>query len=245
MRGLPLPPGWEDGGVAFRASGCSEPVVLSVCEVSDRTGVRPGDNGVFEPIFITASAACSLLSQIGTVNMASDRIEATSEWALGRALATGLGSNNPSFADATVVHAATDEDVVSAVSCLEQAAADLGFGAEIVMHAPPRAAAYLSASHLLDENFVSPAGHPWIISSGYPVEAESGDDTVVTLWATGTVWAGVNDVYILEDGQTGRPPVNWRMNLDEAYAQRLGLAVFDPCLNLAASFVVPACIGGS
>jgi hypothetical protein len=196
-------------------------------------------------VFITASAACSLMSQIGSVNMSSDRLEATTEWGLGRLLATGLGGSNPSLADATVVHAATDDDVVSAVSCLEQAAADLGFGAEIVLHAPPRAAAYLSANHLLDEMFVSPAGHPWIISSGYPVEAESGNDTIVTIWATGTVWAGVSPAYVLRDGQTGQPPPNWRMNLDEAYAQRLGLAVFDPCLVIAASFVVPACIGGS
>lgn len=246
MRGLPLPDGWEEGGIVFRTSGCSEPVILSACEVSDRTGTRPGENGLFEPVWITASAACSLLSQIGTVNMASDRLEATSEWALGRTLATGLGSTNPSFADATVVHAATDDDVVAAVSCLEQAAADFGFGAEIVMHAPPRAAAYLRDHFLMEDDVhTSPAGHPWIISSGYPVDSESGDDTVVTIWATGTVWAGVSDAYILRDGVTGRPLPGWRMNLDEAFAQRVGLAAFDPCLNLAASFVVPACIGGS
>jgi hypothetical protein len=250
VRGLPLPDGWTEGGIVFRASGCSEPVVLSACEVSDRTGVRPGENGVFEPIFISASAACSLLSQIGSTNMASDRLEATSEWALGRLLATGLGSNNPSFADATNVHSADTgdipADVVAAVSCLEQAAADLGFGAEIVMHAPPRAAAFLKSLLLIeDDTHESPSGHPWIISSGYPVEAESGEDTIVTIWATGTVWAGVSDAYVLDDGRTGKPPVNWRMNLDEAYAQRLGLAAFDPCLALSASFVVPACIGGS
>lgn len=246
VRALPLPDGWEEGGLTFRVSGCSEPVILDACEVSDRTGLRPGTTPVFEPVFITASAACSLMSQIGSVNMASDRLEATTEWGLGRLLATGLGGSNPSLADATVVHTAVDDDVISAVSCLEQAAADLGFGAEIVMHAPPRAAAFLASNHLLDpEDMLSPSGHPWIISSGYPVEAESGEDTVVTIWATGTVWAGVSPSYVLRDGPTGQPLPSWRMNLDEAYAQRLGLAVFDPCLNLAASFVVPACIGGS
>lgn len=245
-RALPLPDGWEEGGIVFRAIGCSEPVVLTACDVSDRTGTRPGENGLFEPIFISASAACSLLSQIGTTNISMDRLEATSEWGLGQLLATGLGTNNPSFADATLVHAATDDDVVSAVSCLEQAAADLGFGAEIVMHAPPRAAAYLAAQHLLDpEDMLSPAGHPWIISSGYPVEVESGNDTTVTIWATGSVWAGVSPAYVLENGNTGRPQPGWRINLDEAWAQRLALAAFDPCLLLSSSFVVPACIGGS
>lgn len=247
-RGLSLPDGWEEGGIVFRAIGCSEPVVLTACDVSDRTGTRPGENGLFEPVFISASAACSLLSQIGTVNIAADRLEATSEWGLGRLLATGLGSNNPSFADATVVHAATDDDVVSAVSCLEQAAADLGFGAEVVLHTPPRAMAYLASNHLLEEMdglCYSPSGHPIIVSSGYPVDSESGEDTIVTIWATGSVWAGVSPAYVLENGNTGRPQPGWRINLDEAWAQRLALAAFDPCLNLAASFVVPACIGGS
>lgn len=248
MRALPLPPGWEEGGITFRQLGCAEPEILSVCEVVDRTGLRPGVTPIFEPIWISASAACSMLSQIGSTNIAMDRLEATSEWALGRALATGLGSTNPSFADADVVHADAADDVVAAVSCLEQAAADFGFGAEVVLHAPPRAMAYLHSNHLAYEEdglCYSPSGHPIIVSSGYPVEIESGADTTITIWATGSVFAGVSDAYPLDNGQTGRPQPGWRMNLDEAFAQRVGLAAFDPCLNLSASFVVPACIGGS
>ncbi len=246
-RALPLPDGWENGGITFRDIACHEPEVFGVCDVTDRLGVRP-DVAVFEPVFVSASAACSLLSQIGSVNMAMDRLEATTEWGLGRSLATGLGSSNPSFADATVVHAGTSDlpgEVIAAVSCLEQAAADLGFGAEVVLHAPARAAAYLRSVMLIeDDTHTSPAGHPWIISPGYPVDAESGDDTIVTIWATGSVFAGASDAYpLLAAG--GRAPVGWRINLDEAFAQRLALAAFDPCLNLSASFVVPACIGGS
>lgn len=244
----PLPPGWEQGGVTFRGIGCAEPETLGVCDVIDRTAVRPDTAPIFEPIFIAQSAACSLLSQIGTVNISSDRLEATTDWGLGRLLATGLGTNNPSLQDATTIHAGTGDDVatevINAVSCLEQGAADLGFGAEVVLHAPVRAAAFLAAARL-NVGGRSPAGHPWIISAGYPVDAESGEDTIVTIYATGTVWAGVSEAYVLENGNTGRPQPGWRINLDEAYAQRLGLAAFDPCLLIAASFTVPACIGGS
>lgn len=243
-----LPEGWENG-ITFRAIGCTEPQVIGTCEVADGTEVRPGDSPVFVPVFLRQTAACSLLSQIGTVDIARDRLESTSEWGLGRLLATGLGTDNPSFADAETVHTGGADDpsleIVSAVSCLEQAVADFGFGAEAVLHAPFRAAAWLRSNHLIDGDGWSPAGMRWIISPGYPVgEPENGDQTI-NLWATGTVWADVSEPYTLLDGTNGRPPVNWQTNLDAAFRQRLGLAAFDPCLNLTASFVVPACIGDS
>lgn len=245
----PLPDGWEHG-VSFRGTGCSEPQIVGPCAVTDRTETRPGDDNVFEPIFITQSAACSMLSKVGTVDMAANRLEATSEWALGRALATGLGSEtNISFADAdNIAHADYDPttiglSVVNAVSCLEQAAADLGFGAEIMLHAPMRAASYLAEAGVMSESYYSAGGLPWIISPGYPVETE-GDETTITIWATGSVFAAVGDAYLLTDGVTGQRPFGWRTNTDAAFQQRIGLAAFDPCLNLSASFTVPACIPG-
>lgn len=244
----PLPEGWENG-ITFFGTGCSEPEITAYCTITDRTETRPGEAPIFEPIFIAQSAACSTLSKVGTVDMASNRLEATSEWALGRALATGLGSSNPSFADAENVSASDDLGnvglaVVNAVSCLEQAASDIGFGAEIFLHAPMRAASYLANAGVMSESYYSAGGIPWIISPGYPIEAGDEGDTI-TLWATGTVFAEVSDAYTLLDGQTGRPPVGWRINTDAAYRQRIGLAAFDPCLLISATFTVPACSGGS
>lgn len=238
-----LPEGWEHG-ITFRPIGCSEPELLGPCEVGDTSELRPGDPPEFYPMFIRQSAACALMSQVGTTDIATNRLEATTEWALGRLLATGFDTGNPSFADASVVHTGTDDDVISAVSCLEQTAADFGFGAEVVLHAPLRAAAYLKANYLL-ENGMSPSGFPWILSPGYPIDAPVGADQTVNIWATGTVWASVSEAYTLTDPTTGNRPVDWRINLDAAYRQRLGLAAFDPCLNLTASFVVPACNGES
>lgn len=242
----PLPDGWEHG-VSFRGTGCSEPQITGPCAITDRTETRPGDDNVFEPIFIAQSAACSMLSKVGTVDMAANRLEATSEWALGRSLATGVGSSNPSLADAENVAAMDDDNyelsVVNAVSCLEQAAADLGFGAEIMLHAPMRAASYLAKAGVMSESYYSASGLPWIISPGYPVET-SGDETTITIWATGSVFAALGDAYLLTDGVTGARPYGWRINTDAAFQQRVGLAAFDPCLNISASFTVPACIPG-
>lgn len=228
-----LPAGWE-GGVAFLGTGCTEPEIVAPCVITDRTEIRPGDALVFEPIFINQSAACSTLSKIGAVDVAANRLESTTEWALARALATGVGSTNPSLEDAEVVTDAAS--VVDAVACLEQAAADSGFGAEVFLHAPMRAAAYLASEGLLTPDFLSPSGLRWIVSPGYP-----GSGTEISIWATGAVWASVTDAYSLVDG----PASGWRHNTDAAYNQRLGLAAFDPCLNLTATFTVAACNGGS
>lgn len=231
----PLPPGWERG-ITFDAAGCSEPEVVDPCTVLDSAESRP-DIVQFDAVLIRQNSACSTLSQLDHENRADDRLSATTEWALGHALAVGTGSVNPSFADATTVHAGAgvdlELDVLDAVSCLEQAIADTGFGARAMLHSSPRGATYLRRWNLIDDMGRSPAGHRWVISPGYP----AADDTV-TLWATGTVWAAVNAPVTL------RNP-DWRRNTDAAYRQREGLAAFDPCLNLASTFPVTTCSGGS
>lgn len=240
----PLPEGWENG-ISFLGVGCEEPNITAPCVVMDRTEVRPGDASVFDPIFIHQSAACSMLSKLGLVDIAADRLEATTEWALGQALATGIGSGNPSLQDATSVALWEDAAdvalaVVSSVACLEQGAADAGFGAEVFLHAPLRAAAFLANAGMMTEDYLSPAGFQWIISPGYPVDGDA-----VTMWATGGVFASVTDAQPMINPATGQAPVGWRTNTGSAIAQRLGMAAFDPCLNLSATFTVPACTGGS
>jgi hypothetical protein len=245
----PLPDGWENG-IAFRVVGCEPPTLLAPCEFgdTDEPGVRPG-LAEFRPVFIRQSAACSTLSQVGTVNIALNRLEGTTEWALGYALATGALSGNPSLADAEVVSEvdapSAAEGAVAAISCLEQAIADTGLGADAVIHAPYKAAAILVATGLVErvgDRFESPTGLTVIFSPGYPLV---GGEESITLWATGAVFAGVSAGEVLVDGATGRPLADFRTNLDESLSQRLGLAAFDPCINLAASFAVPACNGDS
>jgi hypothetical protein len=249
-----LPEGWQDG-IRFRTIGCSPPEILGLCEVGDPEDMRPS-SATFRPTFIRQNAACALMSQVGTTDLALNRSEATVEWGLGQILATGegtaigAGDPNPSFADADLVHIVNVPDgnlvlqAVDAVSCLEQAVADTGYGAAAVLHSSFRGAAYLRSGHLNVDGY-SPAGLPWIISPGYPEGPDVGDGTTVMFWATGPVWIGVEDGYVLIDPQTGQRPVNWQTNLDAAYVNRLAIAAFDPCLNLAASFVAPACNGDS
>lgn len=244
----PLPDGWENG-VTFRTVGCTAPELALPCAVLDSADVNP-DMEVFEPIWIRQNAQCSTLSKIGSVDRATQRLEATTEYGLGRLLQAGAGSVNPILDDATSVHEVDDPtgnlplQLVDVISCLEQAVADVGYGADVFLHAPPRVAAYVRAANLIDDDGYSPAGHPWIFSSGYQPTVDVAGDT---LWinATGSIWADVTDSYTLEDGITGRPPVGWRTNDDSAFRQRLGLAIFDSCLNLRATMTAPTCVGGS
>lgn len=243
-----LPPDWENG-ILFRTTGCAEPEILGPCVVSDSTEVRPGD-AEFDPVFVRQSAACSTISQVGTTDIARRRLEGTTEWALGQVLTTGVGSTNPSRMDAVEVHAIDDLagnrvlQMVDLVACLEQAAADTGYGATALLHAPPQAAPYLQAANLIDDFGLTPTGLRWVISPGYQSDAGV-DSTILWVWATGGLWAEVTAVEDLLNGSSRGSITNWRTNLDAAYAQRLGLAAFDPCVNLTATMAVPACNGES
>ena len=91
-----------------------------------------------------------------------------------------------------------------------------------------KAAAFLSESRSLLGK-VSPTGAPWVISVGYPVQ----NDTTIRLWATGSVWAGVDEAFVLND-------LDRRNNNDEAFANRSAIVAFDPCINLYIDVTVPA-----
>ena len=76
---------------------------------------------------------------------------------------------------------------------------------------------------------MSPTGAPWVISVGYPVQG----DTTVRLWVTGSVWAGVDEPFVLND-------LDRRSNTDEAFANRSAIVAFDPCINFYIDVTVPA-----
>lgn len=225
---VPAPSGWERG-LSIPFYGCGEPLLQDRCvtanDVAHRTSVAD-----FYPFGISQGATCSTLSRLDQERHASGRLDATTEWAVGRQLATGVLENGSvSFADGTSLGTVSDGDFVLAVATLEQAAADAGFGATWWLHAPVKAAVYLAKADALNDDHVSPSKAPWVISPGYPVQ----DATTVRLWATGPVWAGVDDPYVLND-------IDRRGNEDTAFANRQALVAFDPCINLYIDVTIPA-----
>lgn len=226
---LPAPQGWTQG-LSIPFYGCGEPVLMDRCvtahDAPHRTAVAE-----FNPFGISQGASCSSLSRLDQKKHAEGRLDSTTEWAVARQLATdALGLGTPSFEDGVNLGTVADGDFALAVGTLEQAAADAGFGAQWWLHAPIKAAAFLAARNLIDnDDNQSPSNAPWVLSVGYPVEGP----TTIRLWATGPVWAAVDEALVLN-------ALDRRNNEDEAYAQRSAIVAFDPCINLHIDVTVPA-----
>jgi hypothetical protein len=222
---LAAPAGWTQG-LSIPFYGCGEPLLQDRCVTANDTVHRTGV-AEFNPFGISQGAECSTLSKIDQELHAEGRLDSTTEWAVARQLAANpLGLDGPSFADGTSI--GTTTDIVLALGALEQAAANAGFGAQWWIHAPVKAAAFLAGSNLIVDG-KTPSGAPLVISPGYPVPG----NTVVRLWATGPVWAGTDDPYVLG-------AVDWSVNTDTAYANRSAIVAFDPCINLSVNVTVPA-----
>lgn len=224
---LPAPQGWAQG-LSIPFYGCGEPLLRDGCvtanDVPHRTSVAE-----FYPFDISQGASCSTLSRLNQGAHARSRLDSTTEWAVARQFATDqLNLGTPSLADSISLGVVPGRDFTLAVATLEQAAADSGFGSLWWLHAPIKAASFLAREKQMKDG-VSPTGAPWIISPGYPVQGA----TTIRLWATGPVWAGVDDPIVLE-------AINRRINEDIAYAQRSAIAAFDPCVNFHIDITVPA-----
>lgn len=227
---LPAPTGWLQG-LSIPFYGCGEPILQDRCATANDEPNRGAPAAGFIPFGIMQSASCSTLSRLDQKRHAEGRLDSTTEWAVGRQLATdGLGLGTPSFADGTNLGTVADGDFILAVGTLEQAAADAGFGAQWWLHGPIKAASYLAAFNLKDnDDNQSPSNARWVMSPGYPVEGP----TTIRLWATGPVWVGVDEPFVLND-------IDRRGNEDTAYAQRSAIVAFDPCVNLFIDITVPA-----
>lgn len=224
---LNAPEGWTQG-LSIPFYGCGEPLLQDRCVTANDTVYRTSV-AEFHPFGIEQGATCSTLSRLDQKRHVSGRIDSTTEWAVARQLATDvLALGTPSFADGTSLGVVADGNFVLAVATLEQAAADAGFGAQWWLHGPIKAAAFLTDADALDKG-LSPSGAPWVISPGYPVQGA----TTIRLWATGPVWASVDEPFILND-------IDRRGNEDTAYANRSAIVAFDPCVNLYIDVTVPA-----
>lgn len=234
-RSLPAPGGWETGGLSVPFYGCGEPVLRDKCVEGTDVPHRLGSVGDFPAIPIEQGVTCSTTNDDNLSAQARDRFLSSADWALGRQLQTdAIGSGAPKLEDATPLGVVADANFVGAVGCLEQAAADAGFGSKFVLHAPVRAAAYLAANGLLDTNGLSPTGAQWVISAGYLPDPEDAG-TTIRLYATGQVWASVDTPTILPE------LVDYRQNNVDAWARGTGVVAFDPCTLVSIDVTVGAC----
>lgn len=229
-RSLPAPAGWESGGLIIPFYGCGEPVLRDKCvsaeDVPNRDGV-----GSFYTVPIEQGSNCSTSGLDTLDSHALDRFTATSDWALSRQLQSDQAdTGSPKLDDADSIGVVASADFTLAVGCLEQAAADAGFGAAWVLHTTVRGMSYLVAQDLVSSDGTSPTGARVIVGSGY----ENIDATHVPIWVTGQVWAAISTPEAVGH-------VAYAINDQTSWARGLGIAAFDPCLNLRVSVTVPTC----
>lgn len=226
---LPAPAGWQRG-LAIPFYGCGEPILRDKCIAGTDVAHRPFP-AEFQTFPIEQNSECSTLSGFNHQEAALARLDETTEWALGRQLATDqVGTGSPSFEDADVLGTVAGADFVTAVGCLEQAAVDAGFGKRWVLHSSVRGAAYLRNQKMVNDDFLSPTGAKWAFSPGYPVQGA----TTVRLWATGPLWVGVDTPEVFGG-------VDFVRNSDAGWALTAGIIAFDPCINIAIDVTVPVC----
>lgn len=229
-KSLPAPSGWERGGLAIPFYGCGEPVLRDKCIEAEDVPHQRGEVGEFPAIPIEQGAMCSTSGPDTLTDQALSRFTGTSDWALSRQLQSdAIGFGSPKLDDANPTGPVAAADFTTALSGLEQDAADAGFGTVWVIHTSVRGASYLKALNLIDDNGLSPTGAKVIVGSGYT----NPNGTTVRLWATGPVWASISAPEAIEG-------VAWRQNNLESWARGIGIVAFDPCVLVAVDVTVPA-----
>ena len=219
----PLPGGWERG-VTFGGSSCLSPAPWPYCiteespgSPGEKTPQAPGDIKVFEPTGIYQAVECTTLSRDSSEEKAREALAATADSQLGVELYDGSVTGNPSLSQAISVGAAAS--YAEALSLVEGAIADGLSGRLAFVHV---SAATLTL--LLAEQVIWRDGRFWRTATGNLVVSSAGYD-FGAIHATGEVFAS------LSPPET-RVDIDRAINQAVAYAEQIGLAVFDPCFNV-------------
>lgn len=231
-KALPAPAGWEKGGLAIPFYGCGEPVLRDKCVAGTDVPHRLGSVGEFPTIPIEQGVTCSTTNDSDLALQAQSRYSATSDWSLSRQLQTDQVANGqPKLDDAVSIGTVAGGDFAGAIGCLEEAAANAGFGSVWVLHTTVRGASYLAQQGLMTIDGFTPAGAKVVIGTGYE-NPESG--TAVRFWVTGPIWASISTPDVVR-------VMERRLNDVDAWARGIGVAAFDPCILSSIDVTVTAC----
>lgn len=206
-------PDWTRG-LYVGGAGCLAPARIGPCAVGDADSQSPSAVQLFKPATIRQIVRCSRLG--GSVGeFASRAREVTVEYAMAAELFDGQATSNPSLSGSVTHDLGTALLVVEALACIEAAAAEALSGRIAFIHVPAGIAAYLPSNLWRDDRgrWRTLAGNVLVISPGY---------TGSSIYATGEVWAAIGGFGL----QTYLDRAD---NTDEAWADALALAVFDPC----------------
>lgn len=246
---LTLPAGWERG-ITFTGDACLGPWTVGPCPAA--VGLKPTSHGTtwtFQPFAVGAGIECSTMGAPDGVD-ATRVLNATVEWAVAHELATGEASardadgtfvGNPSLIDNVTIDLGDADDVVAAVGCLEQVAAEAMYGRPVWLHTSPAVGVALDDAGIMRRDGLrwrTANGSTVILSPGYSNlgTVGNGGNASLGIVATAPVYAalGQRDVMTSIDRDT---------NTSESRAEDVALAAFDPCfVGLVGSGVAPCVV---
>jgi len=214
-RGLSFPAGLEwRTGVRFNSTGCVAPLLQDACVPADKVPTGIGDEHEFLPTNAIQPVECSTINNIDLERLARERLDATTEWALGQSLLLGTATDpdNPALSDVAPVAYGCAAEALSKTLAL---AAQASFGTALTVHLTVEAAVLLY-DQIANMDWVT-----FIVSPGYGTGAQ--------IWVTGPTYVGVDEEIMLSG-------VLQVQNTQQFIAERLILAAFDPCVLVSGTF---------
>lgn len=220
--------GWRRG-LLVQGSSCVRPVRIAPCpeEDANTSPQDPGEYHSFVPAVVRLLMQCAARPRSSLESATDNAAQVNIEWALARELLTGTATENPALVDG--VELSDGATVADAIACLEAAAAESIGGRLAFIHVPQGLSIYLPDNVTRDASGVlrTPAGNVVVVSPGY---------FGGSIYATGEVWAGV-DHY-----QPAKVIDRRAVNVEEASADSLALALFDPCFNVNVATIHEPCV---
>lgn len=250
---LPLPEGWQRGGIAFLDPNCLLPTVMGQCPTGeDLKPTQRAESAEFRTYSLIQAVECSTLGGLNVAEIAENELPRTGSFALARELLTGAASERDTAAgiepNPSLVGNATDlgADFVfaaNALACLESNLAEANGGRGGVILMPIGFATAALAERVLwrdGARWRTVTGNTVIVSGGFDGRGPGATTPPAAAaplyaYATTAVWAGVGQTDTYGD-------VNHSVNTAAARAEQVALAAFSTCaVFAAASTTATAC----
>jgi len=243
-------------GASWIGELCPELEIVDPCaELDDSHPASGGTYRYASPLGYRMRARCTTMAGPRSYPVIRDRLarqaEAVASFAVARELAEGAGASANSFtgpageaglvnqyladADAETITGATG--VLDALGLLEQEARDRTKGMQVFLHIPIRIATQVAAQLRREGNELRTHTDAIVIAdAGYTGKGPGANPTGIWGYATGPVFAKLGPVAVLDENAA---TIDRRTNTQEIWADRMFLAGFDPCCQLAIQFPEP------
>jgi hypothetical protein len=243
-------------GASWIGELCPELEIVDPCaELDDSAPASGGAWRYASPLGYRMRARCTTMAGPRSFPVVRDRLarqaEAIASFAVARELAEGAGATanpfdgpgpgdtglvNQYFADADAETITGATSILDALGLLEQEARDRTKGMQVFLHIPIRIATQVAAQlNRVGPELRTHTDAVVIADAGY---TGKGPGAAAGIWgyATGPVFAKLGPVAVTDEAAA---TIDRRTNTQEIWADRMFLAGFDPCCQLAIQFPEP------